>query len=139
MAPWSWARRRASPIIAGLGWGRQLAELGPEGFRIRSVRLGGHPATVIASEGEVGALYGAFHLLRLVQTLRPVDDLDVSQRPRLRLRMLDHWDNLDGSIERGYAGRSLWDWKALPGDAGPAPARLRPRQCLRGDQRLGAQ
>ena len=75
--------------------------------------------TVIASDGEIGALYGAFHFLRLVQTLQPVDDLDVSQQPRLRLRVLDHWDNLDGTIERGYAGRSLWDWKALPEAPGP--------------------
>ena len=33
--------------------------------------------------------------------------------------MLNHWDNLDGSIERGYAGRSLWDWKALPETVDP--------------------
>jgi alpha-glucuronidase len=113
---------KSSPIVAGLGWGERLAELGVEGFRIRSVRLGGRTATVIASEGEVGALYGSFAFLRLVQTLRPVNDLDISQQPRLRLRVLDHWDNLDGSVERGYAGRSLWDWKALPGAPG---ARLR--------------
>jgi alpha-glucuronidase len=49
-----------------------------------------------------------------MQTLQPLDNLDVSQKPRLKLRVLDHWDNLDGSIERGYAGRSLWNWKALP-------------------------
>ncbi len=55
----------SSPIIAGLDWGRQLAELGPEGFRLRSVKLGRYRATVIASAGEVGALYGAFHFLRL--------------------------------------------------------------------------
>jgi alpha-glucuronidase len=48
-----------------------------------------------------------------------MDDLEVSQRPWLRLRVLDHWDNLDGSIERGYAGRSQWDRKALPGALGP--------------------
>jgi alpha-glucuronidase len=113
---------RSSPIIAGLEWGPRLAKLGPEGFLIRSTRLGPRPVTVIASDGEKGVLYGAFHLLRLVQTLRPIDELDVSQQPRLRLRVLDHWDNLDGSIERGYAGRSLWDWKALPEAAG---ARLR--------------
>ncbi|HEV3469471.1 MAG TPA: alpha-glucuronidase family glycosyl hydrolase [Pyrinomonadaceae bacterium] len=110
---------RSSPLIAGLGWARQLAALGPEGFRIRSVRMGRHPVTVIASEGEAGALYGAFHFLRLLQTLRPVARLDVSQKPRLRLRVLDHWDNLDGTIERGYAGRSLWDWDALPERVGP--------------------
>lgn len=104
-----------SPLIDGLGWGGQLAALGPEGFRIRTVQMGGRAVTVIASQGETGALYGAFHFLRLLQTVRPVGNLDVSQRPRLQIRVLDHWDNLDGTIERGYAGRSLWDWEALPG------------------------
>jgi alpha-glucuronidase len=113
---------RSSQVIAGLAWGPRLAQLGPEGFLIRSVRLGGHAITVIASQAEIGALYGAFHYLRLVQTFQPVDGLDVSEHPRLRLRLLDHWDNLDGTIERGYAGRSLWDWKALPLTPG---ARLR--------------
>ncbi len=111
-----------SPFIKRLDWGRRLAELGQEGFVIRSVSLGGRPMTVIASNGEKGALYGVFHFLRLVQMLQLVSDLDISQQPRLRVRVLDHWDNLDGTIERGYAGRSLWDWKALP-DA-PSP-RLR--------------
>jgi len=110
---------RSSPIVAGLAWGPQLAELGPEGFRIGSVRLDGHPATVIASDGATGALYGTFQFLRLMQTLRSIDGLDIIQRPRLHLRVLNHWDNLDGSIERGYAGRSLWDWKALPGAPDP--------------------
>src|SRR5439155_244677 len=50
---------------------------------------------------------------------RTIDKLDISQKPRLQLRVLDDWDNLDGSIERGYAGRSLWDWKALPENVDP--------------------
>jgi len=108
-----------SPLIDGLGWGRQLAALGPEGFRIRTVRLGGRSVTVIASQGETGALYGAFHFLRLIQTQQPVNKLDVSRRPRLQLRVLNHWDNLDRSVERGYAGRSLWDWDALPQKVDP--------------------
>jgi alpha-glucuronidase len=105
---------QSSPLINGLKWERQLADLGPEGFRIRSLKFGRRSVTVIASSGEVGALYGAFHFLRLMQTLQPINNLDVSQRPRLQLRMLDHWDNLDGTIERGYAGWSLWNWKELP-------------------------
>jgi alpha-glucuronidase len=122
----------SSPIIAGLEWGRQLADLGPEGFRLRSVKLGPYAVTVIASEGEIGALDGAFHFLRLLQTLRPIDALDAGQRPRLRLRVLDHWDNLDGSVERGYAGRSLWQWESLPGTPGP-----RLRDYARADASVG--
>jgi alpha-glucuronidase len=105
---------QSSPLVARLKWERELAELGPEGFRIRSFKLSGRAVTVIAASGETGALYGAFHFLRLIQTLQPLNNLDVSQKPRLQIRILDHWDNLDGSIERGYAGQSLWNWKALP-------------------------
>jgi alpha-glucuronidase len=105
---------KSSPLIAGLKWERQLAQLGTEGFRIRSLKHGAHSVTVIASSGEIGALYGAFHFLRLIQTHQPIDKLDISQKPRLQRRMLNHWDNLDGSVERGYAGRSLWNWQSLP-------------------------
>jgi alpha-glucuronidase len=105
---------KTSPLIAGLKWERQLLSLGAEGFRIRSVKLGSRSMTVIASNSEVGALYGAFYFLRLMQTLESISSLDVTQKPRVQLRMLDHWDNLDGTIERGYAGRSLWNWSELP-------------------------
>jgi alpha-glucuronidase len=52
---------KTSRVVAGLGWGRKLRELGLEGYLIRSTRIAGHPATVIASAGETGVLYGAFH------------------------------------------------------------------------------
>ena len=98
----------ASPIVAALGWTDALTPLGDEGFIIRSRKIAGHAAIVIASSGEAGALYGAFHLLRLIQTGQPIARLDIAERPRIALRLLNHWDNLDGSIERGYAGTSLW-------------------------------
>ncbi len=109
----------SSPQIARLRLERQLDRLGPEGFLIRSVRLRQHSVTLIAARTDAGALYGAFYFLRLLQTLKPIDRLNVNERPRAQLRMLDHWDNLDGTIERGYAGRSLWDWNALPGAVDP--------------------
>jgi alpha-glucuronidase len=62
----------------------------------------------------VGVLYGAFHLLRLLQTQRPIDRLALVSAPRLQHRVLNHWDNLDRTVERGYAGFSLWDWHKLP-------------------------
>jgi alpha-glucuronidase len=109
----------ASPAVAALGWGERLRRLGPEGYVIRSARVAGFDATVIASDGDAGTLYGAFHFLRLVQTGVPVANLDVEQRPRLSRRLLNHWDNIDGSIERGYAGASLWSWAELPGRVDP--------------------
>jgi alpha-glucuronidase len=108
-----------SPPIAQLLWAGALARVGTSGYVIRSARVNGHSATVIASRSEVGALYGAFHFLRLLQTLQPIASLDIAERPRLALRLLDHWDNLDGSIERGYAGASLWNWAELPGRVDP--------------------
>jgi alpha-glucuronidase len=98
----------SSPLVAALGWTDALARLGDEGYVIRSAKVGSHAATVIASKGEAGALYGAFHFLRLIQTRVPIARVDVVAQPHLERRLLNHWDNLDGSIERGYAGRSLW-------------------------------
>ena len=103
-----------SPLVAALGWGPRLDALGPDGYIVGSATSSGHRVTVIAASTEVGTLYGAFHLLRLLQTGQRLDQLDVAQRPRLARRLLNHWDNLDGTIERGYAGGSLWDWDRLP-------------------------
>lgn len=104
----------SSPLVAGLGWEKALSSAGSDGYVIRSSRIGGHPVTVVASRGDAGVLYGVFHLLRLVQTGRPLTGLDLTERPRIERRLLNHWDNLDGSIERGYAGSSLWRWPELP-------------------------
>jgi alpha-glucuronidase len=109
----------SSPLVARLGWGRELASLGREGYVIRSTSLYGQPVTVIAAEGVVGALYGSFHFLRLIQTRHPVAKLAISQTPRVKRRLLNHWDNIDGSIERGYAGASLWRWSELPDRVDP--------------------
>ncbi len=109
----------SSPEIAALGWATALRRAGDAGYVIRTVQAGGHAATVIASGGDIGALYGTFHFLRLIQSGQPIAHLDIAERPRIDLRLLDHWDNLDGSIERGYAGRSLWTWAELPGRVDP--------------------
>ncbi|HEX3229229.1 MAG TPA: alpha-glucuronidase family glycosyl hydrolase, partial [Pyrinomonadaceae bacterium] len=103
-----------SSLITGAKWKQQLKALGPEGFRIATLTVAGHQVTVIGSQSEAGALYGVFYYLRLLQTLKPIARLDVSEKPRVQRRILDHWDNLDGTIERGYAGRSLWNWSELP-------------------------
>ena len=102
----------SSPLVARLGL--DLASLGGEGYLIRTLAIDGHAATVIAAREDIGVLYGAYHFLRLVQTGQSLDRLDVRESPRLKLRVLDHWDNLDGHVERGYAGASIWDWHKLP-------------------------
>jgi alpha-glucuronidase len=103
-----------SAAIRSLRWEAELATVGPDGFLIRSTRIANHAVLAVASTGEVGMLYGAFHLLRLLQTEQPIDRLEIRERPTVQLRLLNHWDNLNGTIERGYAGNSLWQWNELP-------------------------
>ena len=102
----------SSPAIAALKL--PLSRLGDEGFLIRSATVNGRRATVIAANRDRGLLYGAFRLLRLVQTRQPLDRLDIAEAPKVKLRLLNHWDNLDRTVERGYSGASLWDWHKLP-------------------------
>lgn len=101
-----------SARIAALGL--PLQAIGREGYVIRSMRVGGQPATVIAANTPIGTLYGAFRLLRIAQGGQSLARLAITDAPRLDLRILNHWDNLDRHVERGYAGESLWDWQKLP-------------------------
>ncbi len=103
---------QSSALVAAFG--NEIATLGDEGFLIRQVRTGGRDVLLVAARRDVGVLYGMFHLLRLLQRGMPLQGLDVRESPRVALRVLDHWDNLDRYVERGYAGRSLWDWQTLP-------------------------
>lgn len=84
------------------------------GYRIDSGRHA-KPATVISGATTIGVYYGVFDFLRRLQLAEPIDALQVDSQPRYALRIIDHWDNIDGRIERGYAGRSLWNWDTLPG------------------------
>lgn len=108
-----------SALIRDLSWTADLLAVGNEGFLIRSVRIVKHPVTVIAANTDIGALYGAFHFLRLMQTGQRIEQLDIKERPSLQLRLMNHWDNPNGSIERGYAGRSMWQWNDLPDKLSP--------------------
>ena len=100
------------PAIARLGL--ELDGLGDEGYLIRSVQADGRAATVVAANTDAGALYGSFHLLRLLQTGQAVDALDLREAPKVKLRVLNHWDDLNRHVERGYSGQSIWDWHRLP-------------------------
>jgi len=101
-----------SSLIANLHL--DTKNLGKEGYLIRTVNVDGHTATAIVGNEDIGALYGAFHFLRLLQTDQSIDRLDLHESPHIKLRVLNHWDNLNGEVERGYAGASIWDWWKLP-------------------------
>ncbi|RKE81294.1 alpha-glucuronidase [Chryseobacterium sp. AG363] len=121
--------RSSSPTLniarkeLGSHWQGQTVELRTEnkeknlkdGYRIVST-----PEKIVISAGkEIGLLYGVYHILRLQQTKADLSHLNTVEKPSYDVRVLDHWDNLEGSIERGYAGRSLWKWEDLPDKISP--------------------
>src|SRR5688572_23277450 len=71
---------QTSTLIGKLQWEAELKGLGPEGYRIRTIRGGNRDVIVIASTSDIGALYGSFHFLRLLQTEQPLDRLQIDQR-----------------------------------------------------------
>ena len=81
-----------------------------------------YEATITASN-PIGLLYGAYELIRLQNTdayntgsgnqQNFSKAIDETEKPQVGLRILNHWDNLDGSIERGYAGRSIFKWEEI--------------------------
>lgn len=105
----------SSPHIQTSGLKEKLSNAGTEGFIIISKRINGKKCTVITANTDAGLLYGIFHLLRLIQTQQSLISLDITSIPKLKLRMLNHWDNLNRTVERGYAGFSIWNWHTLPG------------------------
>jgi alpha-glucuronidase len=102
-----------SVVMAAFSEGQSLAdkrlwdELDEEGYLLKTVDREGGPSLLLLGKSDKGVLYAVFHLLRLMQTGRPLHPLEIVENPRNRLRMINHWDNLDGSVERGYAGRSI--------------------------------
>lgn len=81
-----------------------------------------YEATITASN-PIGLLYGAYELIRLQNTdayntgsgnqQNFSKTIDETEKPQVGLRILNHWDNLDGSIERGYAGKSIFKWEEI--------------------------
>lgn len=92
--------------------------LGKEGYTIRT----SEGKTVLEAATEQGLLYATYHLLRLQAEGADCTRLDIREKPTFDIRVLNHWDNLDGTVERGYAGRSLWKWEELTDSV---PARYR--------------
>lgn len=86
-----------------------------DGYSIKS----NNQKITISAGSDVGLLYGSYCLLRLQQTGADLTTLNIEELPSYDIRILNHWDNLDGTIERGYAGYSLWKWNELPNTLSP--------------------
>jgi alpha-glucuronidase len=91
-----------------------LRAAGMEGYLLRRIQHEGRHLTLVVANRDPGLLYGAFALLRHLQLGGSADALDVISAPKIQRRLLNHWDNLDRTVERGYAGFSLWEWFYLP-------------------------
>ena len=94
--------RQSAPQLAPEG------SVEPDGFWIKTVRNNGARFIVIAAQNDLGVLYGSFALLRRIAMGESVADLDLKEAPYSPIRWINHWENLDGSIERGYGGRSIF-------------------------------
>ena len=103
------AGRRTGGIVLRVGSAGNAA-LKPEGYHIFTENNN----LIITSPTDAGVLYGAFALLRQVQTRKPLAGLALSSSPSIHFRLLNHWDNQNGTVERGYAGSSIWQWYELP-------------------------
>ena len=84
------------------------AALKDDGFLLKTLKREGRSYLIITAASDRGVLYGAFALLRRIGLRQPIDSLDEQENPYAPVRMLNHWDNLDGTIERGYAGPSIF-------------------------------
>ena len=99
LCPGSQEAHQAGSIIF-----RQDEGCGPEGYHV--FEEDGN--AVIAASTDCGWLYGAFELIHQMQMENPLSGMDIKKEPVMPLRMLNHWDNMDGSIERGYSGNSFF-------------------------------
>jgi alpha-glucuronidase len=94
--------RKAFPALAA------PAHLGPHGFWLTRTTSHGHPVVIVAGSNPHGALFGAFDLLRRIATDENLAHLNVIDAPAMAIRWVDEWDNFNGTVERGYAGRSIF-------------------------------
>lgn len=92
----------------------EFEKINKDGFIIKTISNKGKKSIVITGKNDVAVLYGVFNFLRMIQTNKPIENLTIVDSPKTDIRILNHWDNLDGTVERGYAGFSLWNWQKLP-------------------------
>ena len=92
----------------------ELNKIVDDGYLILKKKIDGKSCIVIAANSDIGVLYGVFNFIRLLQTAENIEAVQIVTSPKIKVRMLNHWDNLNRTVERGYAGFSIWDWHKLP-------------------------
>ncbi|MES2648976.1 MAG: alpha-glucuronidase family glycosyl hydrolase [Bacteroidota bacterium] len=105
----------SSALVASLVSSTEIESIRSEGFIIKTTLINGKLVILVTANSDKGILYGVFHFLRLLQAGQNLNRLAINSSPKTGLRVLNHWDNLNRYVERGYAGISIWDWHRLPG------------------------
>jgi alpha-glucuronidase len=90
-----------------------LSTLGDEGFVLRTTSTNGYTTIIIAANHERGLLYGTFALIRQMQLRERLDALNIVDAPRAHIRIVNHWDSINRTVERGYAGLSIFHFDDL--------------------------
>ncbi|MEN8906412.1 MAG: alpha-glucuronidase family glycosyl hydrolase, partial [Clostridiales bacterium] len=79
-----------------------------DGYLIKTIMYNNKKFILISANKDIGILYGTYHFLRLIQMELNINNLSIVENSSIKLRMLNHWDNIDGTIERGYSGNSIF-------------------------------
>jgi alpha-glucuronidase len=98
-------------IELGIVKATDTASLKTEGYLIKYLPT---KQLAIVANADMGLLYGGYRLLMLMQANTNLTTINLTSVPKIMLRVLNHWDNLDRTVERGYSGFSIWDWHKLP-------------------------
>src|SRR5699024_9281812 len=87
-----------------------IDDLNEEGYLIKTVnkKQSTEKDLLLIGHSDQGILYATFHLLRILQNKQPINSLDIKDAPKNQLRMINQWDNMDGSVERGYSGETIF-------------------------------
>ena len=115
---WIGTREQLSQVLS-LTKQAEIKALGAEGYWRGEIEFEGKPYYAIIGNQPVGILYGVYNWINSVQSNTFNKSIEIADAPKIKLRMLNHWDNLDRTVERGYAGFSIWDWHRLPGYIDP--------------------
>ncbi len=115
---WIGTREQLSQVLS-LTKQAEIKALGAEGYWRGEIEFEGKSYYAIIGNQPVGILYGVYNWINSIQSNTFSKSIEFADAPKIKLRMLNHWDNLDRTVERGYAGFSIWDWHRLPGYIDP--------------------